>query len=437
MGAEVSENNVNTITSKRTVLSAEGRNIKFSWPDISEEEINEVVDTLRSGWITTGPKTKAFEKEIAGFVGSPRAVCLNSATAAEELNLRILGIGPGDEVIVPAFTYTATVSAVIHVGAKPVMVDIQAGHFEMDYDAVEQAITEQTKAIIPVDLYGIPCDYDRLYKIVEDKRGMFKASNEIQSTIGRVVIVADAAHAIGAFRLSSAGLPQDVGLGVKQKMAGILADFTSFSFHAVKNITSAEGGAAVWKSIPGISDDELYHQYMLYSLHGQSKDALSKNKDGGWEYDVLGPWYKCNMTDILSSVGMVQLKRYPGMLKERREMIEIYDVAMDAIGVRHLNHYTDEYNSSGHLYITRTPWLNEKSRNETIVRLAERGIPCNVHYKPLPLMTAYIKLGFKIEDYPNAYDYYKNLITLPLHTLLSDDVECIIENFRDVVERYR
>lgn len=406
--------------------------IKFSWPDLTEEEINEVVDTLRSGWITTGPKTKQFERDIAAIAGTSKAVCLNSATAAEELNLRALGVGEGDEVIVPALTYTATVSAVIHCGAKPVMVDIavspDTGAPEMDYDQVANSINEHTKAIIPVDIYGIPCNYDRLYSIVEEKKGTFKPSTDLQAAIGRVAIISDAAHAIGASRK----------VGGEMKKCGQIADFTSFSFHAVKNITSAEGGAAVWRDRPGVDNDELYHKYMLLSLHGQSKDAFSKNKGGGWEYDVLGPWYKCNMTDILASVGMVQLRRYQGMLDSRKHMIEVYDKAMDAIGVNRLNHYSDSWQSSGHLYITRTPWLEENTRNEVIQKLAERHVPVNVHYKPLPMMTAYKNMGLKIEDYPNAYEYYKNLITLPLYTLLTDeDLEFITEQFKAVVEEYK
>ena len=406
--------------------------IKFSWPDLTDEEINEVVDTLKSGWITTGPKTKQFERDIAGFSGTAKAVCLNSATAAEELNLRVLGIGEGDEVIVPALTYTATVSAVIHCGAKPVMVDIKENEItgvpEMDYDKVEKLVNKHTKAIIPVDLYGIPCDYVRLFSIVEAKKSLFTAANDIQKAIGRVAIIDDAAHAIGSWRV----------INGKKLNCGQIADFSSFSFHAVKNITSAEGGAAVWRDIDGIDNEELYHRYMLLSLHGQSKDAFSKNKGGGWEYDVLGPWYKCNMTDILASVGMVQLRRYKGMLASRKHMIEVYDKALDEIGVEHLKHYTENYSSSGHLYITRTPWLEESTRNEVIQKLAERHVPVNVHYKPLPMMTAYKNMGLKIEDYPAAYEYYKNLITLPLYTLLDDnDLEFVIESFKEVVQEYK
>lgn len=406
--------------------------IKFSWPDLTDEEINEVVDTLKSGWITTGPKTKQFEKDIANFSGTSKAVCLNSATAAEELNLHIWGIGEGDEVIVPALTYTATVSAVIHCGAKPIMVDVAINPIshvpEMDYDQVESAINERTKAIIPVDLYGIPCDYEKLFTIVEQKKALFKASNDIQAAIGRVAIIADAAHAIGSSKV----------INGKRLKCGQIADFTSFSFHAVKNITSAEGGAAVWKDIPGIDNDELYHQYMLYSLHGQSKDAFSKNKGGGWEYDILGPWYKCNMTDILASVGMVQLRRYNSMLEKRKHMIGYYDQMLDEAGIEHVVHYTDDYTSSGHLYITRTPWLEENTRNEVIQKLAERHVPVNVHYKPLPMMTAYKNMGLSISDYPNAYNYYKNLITLPLYTLMDDqDLEFVAESFKAVANGYR
>lgn len=421
---------ITTQETKEENMDEKERIVRFSWPDITEDEINEIVDTLHGGWITTGPKTKQLEKDVARYAGTERAVCLNSATAAEELNLRILGIGEGDEVIVPAFTYTATVSAVMHVGATPVPVDCQKGHHEMDYDAVAEAINQKTKAIFTVDLYGIPCDYDRLYQIAEEKKALFSPANDIQSTIGRIAIIADSAHAIGAKR----------AFGPKRewKSCGQLADFTSFSFHAVKNVTTAEGGAAVWKAIPGINDDELYRQYMLYSLHGQSKDAFSKNNGCGWEYDVLGPWYKCNMTDILSSLGLVQLRRYPEMLKRRREIIEKYDRMCDGLGIGHLIHYCDEYESSGHLYITRTPWLDEKARNEVIQKMADRNISCNVHYKPLPLMTAYKKLGWKIEDFPNSYDYYHNLITLPLHTLLTDDdVEYVISNFSEITEEYK
>ncbi len=414
------------------MINNDDNHIKFSWPDLTEQEIEEVVDTLRSGWITTGPKTKQFERDIASFVGTSKAVCLNSGTAAEELNLRILGIGVGDEVIVPAYTYTATVSAVIHAGAKPIMVDIKQNPVsnvpEMDYDAVSAAINEHTKAVIPVELYGIPCDYDRIFEVVEEKKSLFKPSTDIQEAIGRVAVISDAAHAIGASRKVSG----------EMKKCGQIADFTSFSFHSVKNITCAEGGATVWREIPGIDNEDMYKRFMLYSLHGQSKDAFTKNKGGGWEYDVLGPWYKCNMTDMLASIGLVQLRRYQGMLDSRRHMIEYYDKAMDGIEVEHLHHYTDSYTSSGHLYITRTPWLEEKTRNEVIQKLAERHVPVNVHYKPLPMMTAYKNLGFKVEDYPNAFEYYRKLITLPLYTLLNDeDLEFIVYEFREAIEKYR
>ncbi|WP_196814199.1 DegT/DnrJ/EryC1/StrS family aminotransferase [Butyrivibrio sp. LC3010] len=406
----------------------EEKKVLFNWPDLTEEEVNEVVDTLRSGWITTGPKTKKLEKQIAEYIGSSKAVCLNSATAAEELNLRILGVGPGDEVIVPAFTYTATVSAVLHVGATPIPVDIQKDHFEMDYDSVDRAITNNTKAVVCVDLYGIPCDYEKIYEIVEKKKEIFCPSSDVQRAIGRVAIIDDAAHSIGAKRKISG----------KKVYAGQLADFSSFSFHSVKNITTAEGGAALWKSIPGIDNEEIYHRYMLYSLHGQSKDAFSKYNGVSWEYDVLGPWYKCNMTDILASIGIVQLRRYPEMLKRRREIIEKYDAAFKAHGIKVLDHYTDEYESSGHLYITRTPWLDITSRNEVIQKMGEQGISCNVHYKPLPMMSGYKKIGWKIEDFPNSYNYFKNLITLPLFSILRDDeVEYVIEKFLKTVQDYK
>ena len=406
----------------------ENRTISFSPPDISELEIEEVSKALRSGWITTGPRTKELEKRLADFCQVRNMVCLNSATAAEELNLRILGVGPGDEVIVPAYTYTATASAAIHCGAKVVFVDSQKDgdpttHIpEMDYDAVEAAINENTKAIIPVDIGGIMCDYDRIYSAAENKRGLFCPNNPVQEAFGRIAVVSDCAHALGASR--------------RGKMAGEAADMTSFSFHAVKNFTTAEGGAATW-NIPGLDDQEIYHQYQLLSLHGQNKDALAKSKLGAWEYDIIGPWYKCNMTDIMAAIGLRQLDRYPGLLARRREIIEAYDAAMDGIGVFHLNHYGKDYCSSGHLYLTRIPGISETERNEIIEKMAERGVSTNVHYKPLPMMTAYRALGSDIRHYPNAYDYYRNLITLPLHTLLSDDdVAYIIENYREIVKEY-
>lgn len=406
----------------------EKRSISFSPPDISELEVAEVAEALRSGWITTGPRTKELEKRLADYCHTAKQVCLNSGTAAEELNLRVLGVGPGDEVIVPAYTYTATASAAIHCGAKVVFVDIQKDgdpvtHSpEMDYDAVEQAINERTKAIVPVDLGGIMCDYDRLFQVVEAKRGIFHPANPIQEQLGRVAIVTDCAHALGASRHG--------------KMAGEVADFTSFSFHAVKNFTTAEGGAAAW-NIPGVDDEALYKQYQLYSLHGQNKDALAKTKLGAWEYDIIGPWYKSNMTDIMAAIGLRQLDRYPQLLERRKEIIAKYDAMCDGLGVFHLNHYGVDYTSSGHLYLTRIPGIDEKTRNEIIEKLAERGVATNVHYKPLPMMTAYKAFGWKIEDFPNAYDYYRNLITLPLHTKLSDeDVEYVGEMFADIVKEY-
>lgn len=406
----------------------EKRNISFSPPDISELEVVEVAEALRSGWITTGPRTKELEKRLAEYCHTRKQVCLNSGTAAEELNLRVFGVGPGDEVIVPAYTYTATASAAIHCGARVIFVDIQKDgdlitHSpEMDYDAVEKAINERTKAIIPVDLGGIMCDYDRLIQVVESKRGMFKPANPIQEQLGRVAVVSDCAHALGASRHG--------------KMAGQVADFTSFSFHAVKNFTTAEGGAATW-NIPGADDEALYKQYQLYSLHGQNKDALAKTKLGAWEYDIIGPWYKCNMTDIMAAIGLRQLDRYPGLLARRGEIVSRYDEMCDELGVMHLVHSGENFQSSNHLYLTRIPGVNDKERREIIVKLAERGVNCNVHYKPLPMMTAYKELGWDISEFPNAFAYYCNLITLPLHTKLSDeDVEYVIENYKEVVKEY-
>ena len=401
------------------------RNILFSPPDISESEIEEVINTLRSGWITTGPRTKELERRMAEFCHTKKQVCLNSATAAEELNLRVLGIGPGDEVIVPAYTYTASASAAIHCGATVIFVDSQKDgdlvtHIpEMDYDAMEAAITEHTKAIIPVDIGGIMCDYERIYQAVENKKHLFKPTNPIQEAIGRVAIVSDCAHALGASR--------------RGKMAGEVSDFASYSYHAVKNFTTAEGGAATW-NIPGIDDEDLYNQYQLYSLHGQNKDAFAKTKLGAWEYDIIGPWYKCNMTDIQAAIGLRQLDRYPGLLQRRKEIIARYDKICDSLGVFHLNHFGKDYSGSGHLYLTRIPSIDSEKRNEIIIRLAEEGIATNVHYKPLPMMTAYKKMGWNIKDFPNAYDYYQNLITLPLHTKLTDDdVEYVCKWFKTVV----
>ena len=395
-------------------------NIPFSPPDMTEAEVKEVADAILSGWITTGPRTKEFERQIASYVGVNKAVCLNSQTACAEMALRLLGIGAGDEVIVPAYTYTATASVVCHVGAKLVMVDVQPDCLEMDYEALEKAITPATKAIIPVDLAGIPCDYDRIFAIVERKKHLFQASNDIQRAIGRVAISADAAHAFGA--------------SYHGKMVGSIADFTSFSFHAVKNLTTAEGGALTWRPIPGIDEDELYHMAQLYSLHGQSKDALAKTKLGAWEYDIVGPWYKCNMTDIMAALGLVQLKRYPALLERRREIIRRYDEAFRPLGIEVLNHYSEQHQSSGHLYITRIPGADTERRQEIIVKMAERGIATNVHYKPLPMMTAYKNLGFDIADYPNAYARFANEITLPLHTCLTDEeLQYVIDNFVAIV----
>ncbi len=398
-------------------------NIPFSPPDITEAEINEVCEALRSGWITTGPRTKEFERRLAEYCGTEKVACLNSATAALELNLRVLGIGEGDEVIVPAYTYTASASAAIHVGAKVIFIDSKPNLFEMDYDLMESAINEKTKAIIPVDLAGIICDYDRIYAAVENKKHLFKPSNDIQRAMGRIAVCADCAHALGATR--------------NGKNAGQIADFTSFSFHAVKNLTTAEGGAATWKTIDGIDNEELYKQYMLYSLHGQSKDALAKTKAGAWEYDIVGPWYKCNMTDITAAIGLKQLERYPALMERRKEIIGKYNEMCDSLGVAYLNHYGENHSSSGHLYITRIPDITEETRNSIITEMAERGIACNVHYKPLPMMTAYKNLGWDIADFPNAYNYFKNEITLPLHTKLTDDdVKTVCESFVDVVKKY-
>lgn len=401
----------------------ERRNIQFSPPDISEAEIEEVCEALRSGWITTGPRTKELEKRLAAFCYTDKLVCLNSATAAEELNLRVLGIGAGDEVIVPAYTYTATAAAVIHVGAKLVFIDSQKDSTEMDYDAMEAAINEKTKAVIAVDLGGIIADYDRIYEAVERKKNLFTPNTDIQKALGRVAVLADAAHSLGASR--------------DGKMAGEIADFTSFSFHAVKNFTTAEGGAATWRHIDGVDDEALYKQYQLLSLHGQSKDALAKTKLGAWEYDIVAPYYKCNMTDIMAAIGLRQLDRYAGLLERRKQIIARYDEMCDELGVMHLNHYGEHHNGSGHLYLTRVPGIGDEQRREIIIKMAEQGIATNVHYKPLPMMTAYKAYGWDIKDFPNAYAYYENLITLPLHTLLSDDdVEYVVENFKNIVKEY-
>lgn len=396
------------------------RNIPFSPPDMTQAEVQEVKEAILSGWITTGPRTKELERQIAAYVGVNKAVCLNSQTACAEMALRLLGIGEGDEVIVPAYTYTATASVVCHVGAKVVMVDVQPDCLEMDYDALERAITDRTKVIIPVDLAGIPCDYERIFQIVERKKALFSPANDIQRAFGRIIICADGAHAFGAT--------------YKGQMIGSVADFTAFSFHAVKNFTTAEGGALTWRSREGLNDDELYHQLQLFSLHGQSKDALAKMQLGAWEYDIVGPWYKCNMTDIAAAIGLIQMKRYPALLARRKQIIERFDAAFRPLGVETLNHYTADYQSSGHLYITRVPNASLERRQEIIVKMAERGIATNVHYKPLPMMTAYKQLGFDIANYPNAYARFANEITLPLHTLLTDDdIAYIIEQYSDIL----
>lgn len=394
--------------------------IPFSPPDVGEAEIAEVAEALRSGWITTGPRTKTLEKQIAAFCGTGKAVCLNSATACMELTLRVLGVGPGDEVITSAYTYTATASVICHTGATPVLVDTAPGSFEMDYDRLYEAITPRTKVIIPVDLAGIVCDYDRIFNAVDRQKSLFTPNNPIQEAFGRIVVLADAAHAFGARKDGN--------------RCGSIADFTSFSFHAVKNFTTAEGGAVTWRPIQGIDDEEIYRQYMLLSLHGQSKDALAKTQLGAWEYDILSPAYKCNMTDIMAAIGLVQMQRYPVLLARRKELIERYDAAFKGRGVEVLQHFGPDHASSGHLYLSRLTGRDEQSRNEVIVRMAERGIACNVHYKPLPMMTAYKALGFDINDFPNAYAMYANEITLPLHTLLTDEqADYVAKNLLEIV----
>lgn len=395
-------------------------NIKFSPPDISQAEIDEVVDTLRSGWITTGPKTKLFEKKIAEFCNTEKCVCLNSATAGLELILRIFGIGKGDEVITSAYTYTASASVIEHVGAKVVLCDISDNGYEMDYDRLADLINEKTKAVILVDIAGKICDYDRVRKMLESKKGMFKAANDLQAKLGRVLLIADAAHSFGAKK--------------DGKMSGEHADFTSFSFHAVKNLTTAEGGAVVWKNINGVDNDELYRQFMLWSLHGQSKDALAKNQLGAWEYDIKMCGLKCNMTDIMAAIGLAQLKRYEGLLARRKVLIGRYDAALKDYG-EVVEHYGKNFVSSGHLYLIRVNGIDEKQRNAIIVKMAEKGVATNVHYKPLPMHTAYKDLGFDIKDYPKAYEKYRNEITLPLHTLLSDEeADYVIDAFKKSVQ---
>lgn len=398
-------------------------NIPFSPPDITEEEINEVSEALRSGWITTGPRTKELEKEVAELCGVNKAVCLNSQTACGEMTLRLLGIHEGDEVITSAYTYTASASVVCHVGAKLVLVDTQKDSLEMDYDKLADSITEKTKVIIPVDLGGVPCDYDKIFSIVESKKHLFHPENKLQEKIGRVIVMADTAHAFGAT--------------YHGKPVGSVADFSNFSFHAVKNFTTAEGGAAVWRDIEGIDSDKLYKQYQLFSLHGQSKDALAKTKLGAWEYDIVGLWYKCNMTDVVAGIGLAQMRRYKGLLARRKEIIGKYDAAFKPLGIKVLDHYNDEHQSSGHLYITRIPGITSEQRSEIITKMAEKGVACNVHYKPLPMMTAYKNLGFDIKDYPNAYENFANEITLPLHTKLTDEeVDYVIEQFSRIVKEY-
>ena len=394
--------------------------IPFSPPDITEEEILEVADTLRSGWITTGPKTKLFEQRIAEYCGTKKAVCLNSATACAELILRILGIGEGDEVITSAYTYTASASVIYHVGATPVLVDISPDSFEMDYEQLEKKITAKTKAIIPVDLGGVICDYDKIYEIIERNKALFTPTNEIQEKIGRIIVVADGAHSLGAEK--------------DGKMSGAIADFTSFSFHAVKNLTTGEGGAAVWKTINGIDDEEIYKQFMLLSLHGQTKDALAKDKPGSSEYDIVEPYFKCNMTDIMASLGLVQLRRYPQILKRRFELVKKYDEALRGLPVTHIQHYGDNFLSSCHLYIINISGKNREECNAIIIKLAEMGISTNVHYKPLPLHSAYKKRGFDIKDYPNAFERFNNAITLPIYSTMTDEeIEYVINGLKKVI----
>ena len=395
--------------------------ISFSPPDMSELEVQEVSDAIHSGWITTGPRTKEFERLLALCCGTDKVVCLNSATACMELILRMIGVGPGDEVITSAYTYTASASVICHVGAKVVLVDTAPGTFEMDYSKLADAITEKTKVIIPVDLGGVVCDYDKIFAAVENKKHLFSPSNEVQEAVGRVIVLADAAHAFGA--------------KWHGKMCGDIADFTSFSFHAVKNLTTAEGGALTWRNISGIDNDWLYKQFQLLSLHGQNKDALAKTKLGAWEYDIVYPAYKCNMTDIMAGIGLAQLKRYPEMLYRRRQIIERYNEVLKDCEVQVLNHYGEDHSSSGHLYLVRLLGKDMEFRNEVICRMAERDIACNVHYKPLPMMTAYKNLGFDIKDYPNAYDMFVNEVTRPLHTCLSDEqVEYLLSNFVEIIK---
>lgn len=398
------------------------RNIPFSPPDVGEEEIALVAEALRSGWITTGPRTKEFERKIADYCHTDRAVCLNSATACMELILRVLGVGAGDEVITCAYTYTATASVTCHTGASVVMVDTAPNSFEIDYEKLADHITERTKVIMPVDLGGVVCDYEKIYAAVESKRHLYKPANDIQAAFGRVVVLADAAHAFGASRGG--------------KMCGEIADFTSFSFHAVKNLTTAEGGALTWRKIEGVDDEWLYKQFQLLSLHGQNKDALAKTKLGSWEYDIVAPNFKCNMTDVMAAIGLAQFERYEDMLQRRKQIIQMYDKALEGCNVQTLSHYGEDNASSGHLYLVRLIGKDEAYRNSVIEQMAQRGIACNVHYKPLPMMTAYKSMGFDIANYPNAYNQYCNEVTLPLHTRLTDeDVEYVISNFVNIISR--
>lgn len=396
------------------------RNIPFSPPDVGEAEINEVAEALRSGWITTGPRTKELERRIAEYCGTDKAVCLNSATACMELALRVIGVGTGDEVIVPAYTYTATAAVVDHVGAKIVMVDCQKDSFEMDYDCLADAITERTKVVMPVDLAGVVCDYDKVFAAVESRKHLYNPSTDVQRAFDRVIVLTDAAHAFGA--------------NWHGRMCGSIADFTSFSFHAVKNLTTAEGGALTWRTRPGLDNEAVYKQLQLLSLHGQNKDALAKTKLGGWEYDIIGPWYKCNMTDIVAAVGLRQLDRYEGMLARRREIIGRYNESFKNLPIKVLDHYGDDHSSSGHLYLVRLDGKSREETNNVIEAMAERGIACNVHYKPLPMMSAYKTMGFDIKDYPVAYEHFVNEITLPLNTCMSnDDVQYVIDSFTEII----
>lgn len=395
-------------------------NISFSPPDISDKEIAEVVDTLKSGWITTGPKAKLFEQRIAQYCGTAKAVCLSSATAAMEITLRLLGVGPGDEVITSAYTYTATAAVIHHVGARIVFVDTAPGSYEMDYEMMAEAVTERTKVIIPVDIGGVICNYEKIFAAVESRKNLYRAGNSLQEMFERPIIMSDAAHSFGASRYG--------------KRAGAIADFTCFSFHAVKNLTTAEGGAATWRHRDGLDDEELYRQYQLFSLHGQSKDAAAKLRPGAWEYDILHLAYKCNMTDLTAAFGLQQLERFDGFTVRRRENAAIYDSRLLPLGIERLEHEGDDYQGNYHLYLTRIPGISHEERCRVITKMAEAGIACNVHFKPLPMMTAYMRLGFDIADYPNAYKQYENEITLPMHTLLTDeDAECVAEHFREYV----